>query len=197
MKKIKFSGILVLLAVFFLSGCTKRQDFVNQNNSTGQSNPAQENQLSQAEENSFPTSTPEQKRAAEESMEKTKNAIGVVDSFMISLNSYLSSKGEPNSADLALSQLSEGAKSRVPMVADNYQLEKFLKIEKTPLENYEITAVTFSNNPATGDPAGLAKISVVLKYSQKEEGRIFLLSKTEAGWKIDGVETQEVNNSQQ
>ncbi len=72
MKKIKFSGILVLLAVFFLSGCTKRQDFVNQNNSTGQSNPAQENQLSQAEENSFPTSTPEQKRAAEESMEKRK-----------------------------------------------------------------------------------------------------------------------------
>ncbi len=184
MKKKKFSKLLILFFVVLFSGCTKNQNLINQKNSINQ------NQSSERE-NIYSTSSPEQEKIIKESEEKTNNVVEVVNSFMIGLKDYLSSTETSNSIDLALNQLSEEAKKNIPVVNGKYQLEQFLKIKKTPLKSYEITAATFSENPATSDSDGLANINVVFRYSQEEFARSFLLSKNETGWKIDGVELQE------
>lgn len=110
----------------------------------------------------------------------------VVTAFMDNFIASAPPATDEESLQIALSLLSEGAKAEIrgnPMSGD---LARIVGVQDTPTE-YKIGEVVYKDNPATGEENALAEVEVVLEYSGGGSPRLFLLSKTDNYWQIDGV----------
>ena len=110
----------------------------------------------------------------------------VVTAFMDNFIASAPPATDEESLQIALSLLSEGAKAEIrgnPMSGD---LARIVGVQDTPTE-YKIGEVVYKDNLATGEENALAEVEVVLEYSGGGSPRLFLLSKMDDYWQIDGV----------
>jgi len=110
----------------------------------------------------------------------------VVTAFMDNFIASAPPATDEESLQIALSLLSEGAKAEIrgnPMSGD---LARIVGVQDTPTE-YKIGEVVYKDNLATGEENALAEVEVVLEYSGGGSPRLFLLSKMDNYWQIDGV----------
>ena len=121
-----------------------------------------------------------------ESLDRSDPA-SVVGDFLDSF----ASAGPPVSSQEALEKaaylLSEGARAGVGEAPTSGDLAMLLGVQDIPDEGYEIGEVVYKDNEASGIKDGLAEINVVLKYSGGDTERLFLLSKIDDFWQIDGI----------
>jgi hypothetical protein len=88
----------------------------------------------------------------------------------------------------ALSLLSGGAKTGMEDEPTSGDLAMLVGVQDIPDNGYEIGNVVYKDNVAADIEDGLAEVSVTLKYSGGDAEKVFLLSKVEDSWQIDGVE---------
>lgn len=93
---------------------------------------------------------------------------------------------DENSLRNALSLLSEGAKAEVREVPISGDLARIIGVQDIP-DGYVVGEIVYKDNLATGEESALAEAEVVLKFSGGDAGRLFLLSKIDNNWQIDGV----------
>lgn len=87
----------------------------------------------------------------------------------------------------AVGLLSEGAKASMNESPIAGNLAMLLGVQDVPNEGYEIGEVVYKDNKASGIEDSLAEINVVLKYPGGDTERLFLLSKIDNMWQIDGI----------
>lgn len=118
-------------------------------------------------------------------------AEDTVSSFMENFIASAPSEGDMETLDAAVSLLSEGAKLGMGEDPTSGDLASMLGVQDFPDEGYQIGEVTYLENEATGEENALAEVEVSLNYSGGDTERIFLLSKSDSGWQIDGVRLPE------
>jgi hypothetical protein len=93
---------------------------------------------------------------------------------------------DENSLRSALALLSEGAKAEVSEVPISGDLARIIGVQDIP-DGYTVGEIVYKDNLATGVENALAEAQVVLEYSGGDSPRLFLLSKVDNYWQIDGV----------
>ncbi len=131
-----------------------------------------------------------EEEVVEEISSEDRRVVMVVRSFLD--NFVRSSPPEPNanSLSVAVSLLSEGAKKGMEANPTSGDLAQLLGVQDV-LQGYEIGEIKYKRNAASGIEDGLAEASVVLEYSGGDAKRLFLLSKIEDNWQIDGIKPEE------
>jgi hypothetical protein len=108
-----------------------------------------------------------------------------IDTFLANFISSAPPNSDQQAIKEAVSALSEGAKidTTEPTSGD---LARFIGVQDVP-DSYEVGEATLGDNNASNVVDGLAEVKVTLKYSGGDTERVFLLSKVENNWQIDGV----------
>lgn len=89
---------------------------------------------------------------------------------------------------LAAAHMSDGAKAQIENPDGSYDLARFIGVQDVPDQGYTIQEVTFSENPANGDPQGLAAVNVALQYTGNTSNKTFILTRDGDTWLIDAVD---------
>ena len=92
---------------------------------------------------------------------------------------------------IAMSVFTEGGRAMIPEVNGEPHLAQFLGVQDFPDRGYEIESITIRENEATGETGAAADVRVIFKYSGGDISRMFLLTKTDGEWKIDGMSIEE------
>lgn len=113
----------------------------------------------------------------------------VIDRFMIDFDRSMPPMGDGAYVEDAAGLFSEGGRAALPMVNGKYHLGQALGVQDNPDDGYVIEEIVTKVNPATKEANGLAEVKVSLEYSGGDVIRVFQMSKTADGWKIDQIET--------
>jgi hypothetical protein len=186
MKKI-FPFLLLILVMFFLAGCTKSMPRQSETTPAASNIPVQEGAVEENIDYQSENFSDQEKASVDQ--EPLEDPQATVASFMEYF--LLSAPPDPDqeAVDQAINLFSEGGKSRLPNEDGQYSIARILGVQDIPDLGYEINDPVYQLNPATQDPKGMATINVTLNYSGGDTQRIFNLSQTPQGWKIDIIST--------
>lgn len=114
---------------------------------------------------------------------------GVVEDFMTYWLETRPMESVEGAEEKAVALFSEGGKQNLEMVDGEYSLRGVMAVQDWPDEGWEIVGTTYKENPATGEPKGLAEVAVQLNYSGSGAvPQVFVLSEnTEGKWLVDDI----------
>lgn len=121
-------------------------------------------------------------------VEKLPDPESTVNSFLTNFILSVPPTTNTEAVEKASSLLSEGAKMGMEDEPTSGDLAMLVGVQDIPDNGYEIGNVVYKDNVAADIEDGLAEVSVTLKYSGGDVEKVFLLSKVEDSWQIDGVE---------
>ena len=137
-----------------------------------------------------PIDQPNEEEMVEEISPEDRQVAMTVRSFLDNFVRSAPPEPNPNSLSVAVSLLSEGAKKGMSAEPTSGDLAKLIGVQDVP-RGYEVDKINYKKNAASGVENGLAEVDVVLEYSGGDTERLFLLSKVEDSWQIDGIQPKE------